>query len=729
MLTIYFILTALVTLAAVVSLILMQRQVQRARRSLRLAEQRADSNFHGLTLLEERYRRKNQEMARTVRRAREQERKLHLTIRAAGAGTFDQDIARRLTFWDQHTMELFGLGDKAGWVAADRWLDSVIDADRDAAALALQEARDSKRPLDLTFRIRRPDGAVRHLHQLGYVVREKGLAKRISGLYFDITERKQHEQELVLARQTAERAAMAKTEFLANMSHEIRTPMNGIIGMAELLQETSLDQQQREYLSVLAENGELLTVLLNDILDYSKLEADKVSLEPAWLDWDDLVAQCLRLFHKPARDKGLFIGYWRDPTVSPRIRADATRLRQVLINLIGNACKFTESGYIMVCIEPTPGASADTAQPVRVRVSDSGIGIAPEQQQQLFDAFTQADASITRRFGGTGLGLAIVKRLTALWQSAVRFRSEPGKGSDFWFTVPGQRLKEPARIKDQSALLIWSPSGLPAPLQQRLNDIRTCRTTVVHSATELDSALQAQTYDNLLIIGQQDTAQDKQLAATLRKRGRQLQKTGVFCLRRDNAENGLLDILPVEIKWLDYPVSLNGLLDMLLESPSSRARRTLARGQEKQTGKPTATAHPDSGLSGLNVLVVEDNPVNQQVLVAMLGRCGLDPHCVTNGQEAVQACRKQPFDLVFMDCEMPVLDGYEATRHIRRMAAESQPCIIGLSAHALQEQIDRALGAGMDHYLTKPLYLSTLKDTLRRFKAGDITHSGLRNQA
>ncbi|MFY0664292.1 MAG: response regulator [Natronospirillum sp.] len=667
-----------------------------AQRALQTLEGEQQHHLHQLD-------RKNRALKKTIEILREQERKQQLTTKASQAGTFDHVFADNRTYWDRQTMRLFGLGPDGRWMPARQWEALLLPEDLPTAKATIQHGIDTNTPFALEFRIRRPDGVVRHIFGTGYAVLKNGKPVRLSGLHFDITERKQYQAALQEAKRVAQLAASTKTEFLANMSHEIRTPMNGIIGMAEMLEETRLDDNQRDYLKVLRESGDMLTVLLNDILDFSKLEADRVALEPTEVNLDHLLNQCLKLFNRTAQDKSFFLSSWRDPRLPRTINADATRLRQVLINLIGNACKFTSQGHVMVFIEPVLNTPAEQGLVIRFRIKDTGIGIAPDKRAGLFEAFTQADASITRRYGGTGLGLAIVRRLVALWHGEVYFRSTLGEGSEFWFTLPGLPAHHHAAPTTQRLrVLIASRYVGFSQVTKVLESSYGWQLTHTQNSFDTRAALQ-QHYDVLVIEERLPGEPGHELAHWAIKQQPHLRVT----------LNGQARHLPIDLPpqlqdrlvYLHKPFGLNELSNLVLHTEAPKASALTAQ---------DLSAEHLHHLSHLQVLVVEDNRVNQKVLQGMLARYQIFPQCVENGLEALNALAKQPYELVFMDCEMPIMDGYEATQKIRHLN-DRRPWIIGLSAHAMREQIDKALHIGMDRYLTKPLRARTLTAALAEY--------------
>ena len=397
----------------------------------------------------------------------------------------------------------------------------------------------------------------------------------------NVTERKAIERETARARDRAEALARAKTEFLATMSHEIRTPLNAVIGLTSLLAETELSDEQREFVETMRVSGEALLTLVNDVLDYSKLEAGRVEIESVELDLHRLLRDSLSLVADNAREQGTELVTSLDPAVPQQVRGDPTRLRQVLLNLLGNAVKFTRNGRVELRAD-VAAARGDRFE-LRVEVRDNGVGVPDAARARMFAPFSQADSSTTRQFGGTGLGLAICKRITDSWGGRIDYESTPGKGSRFWFTVPLERCPPPA--------------AAPAPA----------------------------------------------------------------------------------------------------------AAKTVEPGTQRG-----------------RVLLAEDNPVNQMVASRMLQRLGYEVDIVDNGADALSSVQNAAYDVVLMDCQMPVMDGYDATREIRRAEAErgADPVpIVALTANAMQGDRSRCSDAGMDDFLSKPVRQEQLAATLERWTA------------
>jgi len=662
------------------------------------------------------------EIARQAKELEEAQARFARAVSGTQDALFEQNLKVGTCWHSPRLNEMLGYGEGELPMNVDGLMQIIHPEDVLAYGDALQRHLVDNEPYDFEHRLLKKNGDVLWVRVRGNAQRDAdGQPLLFAGSISDITESRGAREAMIRAAHEAEAASLAKSTFLATMSHEIRTPMNGIIGMTGLLLDSGLDRVQRDYADTIRASADSLLTILNDILDFSKIEAGKLDIETIELDLGGNVDDVGSIMAFQAAAKGLELVVNVRPEVPSRVLGDPQCIRQCLLNLVGNAIKFTQSGEVVVEVCALGQQSGKSL--VHFEVRDTGIGIPPDTLNKLFQPFTQADSSTTRRFGGTGLGLSIVRKLVEMMGGKAGAESIQGQGSTFWFTLPLEPVHGMSDV----------PSAPAPPRGQRVlfvddNDTnrRVLSNQMMHAGYTVELAAGAHealellrrpgaSYD-LVVLDYQMPDMDGAMLGEHIMNAKDIPATRLVLLTSLDRSGDMQRFADIGFSaYLTKPVRTRELLDCLEKALARNAQDWYMRSQPIITRGTLVASESKRQYTG-KVLLVEDNAINQRVARRFLERLGCEVHVVGDGLQSVERFQRESFDFILMDMQMPVMDGIEATRRIREIEGGRQRTpIVALTANAMMGTLERCLEAGMDDYLTKPLDISRLQDVLDRF--------------
>ncbi len=684
---------------------------------------------------------------------RENEANLREAQRIARLGRWELDLATQHLQWSDMVFEIFEVDPGTSVATYEAFLNVIHPDDREKVNQAYTESLANGEPYHIEHRLIMADGRIKWVNEACHTeFDEHGQPVRSVGIVQDITDRKETEEELrqlnhyleeATARANdmaaqAEVANAAKSQFLASMSHEIRTPMNGIIGMTGLLLDTELKPEQHEYAQTVENCARSLLGLINDILDFSKIEAGRLELETLDFDLVKLIEDFVDTLALRAHEKGLEFNCSIAPDVPAFLRGDPGRLQQILINLAGNAVKFTERGEVTVSVSTE--FRTDEEVKLRFAVRDTGIGIPPEAQRRLFEPFVQADGSTTRKYGGTGLGLSICRQLVTMMGGALGLESEPGEGSTFWFTITLSRQTQVTRCDAQTqdleglrVLIVDDNHTNRHILRDTLAAWGARYSEAENGRIALERLRTAQKGGepfHVALVDMQMPVMDGESFGRAVKESESLRDLRLILMSSMGKERGDTRRFH-DIGFagsLTKPVKRSDLY-RFLQGPTTSPTRLKRRASDSAAASDDKRFRP-----GVRVLLAEDNAVNQQVAAKILRKCGIRVDIAGNGQEALQMLATIPYDLVLMDVQMPVMDGLEATRAIRKGRAGSQVSeipVIAMTANAMKGDRECCIEAGMNDYVAKPVAPQDLSDAIERWlrHSSEVRQDGWRGDA